>query len=162
MQADRSVVLRCTVTSKLWRNWMRKALDNPGSYPYAASARVVGEALAAEDVPKLLAQVDRERKAVLKPHPATPNPATSGYADGRALGRAIGRSRGRHIAVTRATVMRQRPGAVRSRLVRAVYTSGRELHAPGSRGSSTSPARLVRRLHVDLCRQRSSLCPGMN
>ncbi len=79
VQADRSVVLRCTVTSRLWRNWMRKALDNPGSYPYEAAARVVGEALDAADVPKLLARVDRERKAVLKPNPATtgsPGPGT--------------------------------------------------------------------------------------
>ncbi|WP_372492438.1 MULTISPECIES: putative leader peptide [Actinomadura] len=29
---------------------------------------------------------------------------------------------------------------------------------PGSPGSSTIPARLVRRLHVDLCRQASCLC----
>ncbi|WP_369688424.1 putative leader peptide [Actinomadura macra] len=29
---------------------------------------------------------------------------------------------------------------------------------PGSLGSSTSPARLVRRLHVDLRRQASCLC----
>jgi hypothetical protein len=80
VQADRSVTLRCTVTSKLWRNWMEKALDNPGSYPYEASARVVGEAVDKADVPKLLAQVDRERKAVLKRRNATPNPATSGPA----------------------------------------------------------------------------------
>ncbi|MFA1549391.1 hypothetical protein [Actinomadura chokoriensis] len=78
VEADRSVVLRCTVTSRLWRSWMRKALDNPGSYPYEASARVVGEALDAADLPNLLAQVDRERKAVLKPERATPNPATPG------------------------------------------------------------------------------------
>ncbi|NYE17404.1 hypothetical protein BJ999_007700 [Actinomadura citrea] len=30
----------------------------------------------------------------------------------------------------------------------------------GSGCSSTSPALLVRRLHVDLCRQRSCLCSG--
>jgi len=77
VQADRSVVLRCTVTSRLWRNWMKKALDNPGSYPYEASARVVGEALDTADVPELLARVDRERTAVLKPDPATPNPTAS-------------------------------------------------------------------------------------
>jgi hypothetical protein len=99
VQADRSVVLRCTVTSKRWRNWMRKALDNPGSYPYTASARVVGEALDAEDVPKLLAQVDRERKAVLKPHPATPNPATSGPA--RTGGPSAERSDGPEVATSR-------------------------------------------------------------
>ncbi|WP_424923176.1 putative leader peptide [Actinomadura rubrisoli] len=29
---------------------------------------------------------------------------------------------------------------------------------PGSPGSPTTPGRLVRRLHVDLCRQASSLC----
>jgi hypothetical protein len=99
VQADRSVVLRCTVTSKRWRNWMRKALDNPGSYPYTASARVVGEALDAEDVPKLLARVDRERKAVLKPHPATPNPATSGPA--RTGGPSAERSDGPEVATSR-------------------------------------------------------------
>ncbi|MFB4305624.1 hypothetical protein [Actinomadura sp. GTD37] len=76
--ADRSAVLRCTVTSRLWRNWMKKALDNPGSYPYEASARVSGEALDEADVPELLDQVDRERKAVPKPEPVTPNPAASG------------------------------------------------------------------------------------
>ncbi|WP_346042590.1 hypothetical protein [Actinomadura chokoriensis] len=80
VQADRSLTLRCTVTSKLWRNWMKKALDNPGSYPYEASARVVGEALDKADVPELLAQVDRERRAVLKRASATPDPATSGPA----------------------------------------------------------------------------------
>ncbi|NED53306.1 hypothetical protein G3I24_20705, partial [Micromonospora aurantiaca] len=80
VQADRSLTLRCTVTSKLWRNWMKKALDNPGSYPYEASARVVGEALDKTDVPELLAQVDRERKAVLKRMSAAPDPATSGPA----------------------------------------------------------------------------------
>ncbi|WP_149259668.1 hypothetical protein [Actinomadura sp. K4S16] len=76
--ANRSLVLRCTVTSKLWRHWMRAALDNPGSYPYEAKARVVGEALDVADVPKLLARVDKERKAVMKAVTATPGPAVSG------------------------------------------------------------------------------------
>ncbi|MEU8306064.1 hypothetical protein AB0C84_21140 [Actinomadura sp. NPDC048955] len=76
--ANRSLVLRCTVTSKLWRHWMRAALDNPGSYPYEAKARVVGEAVDVADVPKLLARVDRERKAVMKAAQGTPGPTVSG------------------------------------------------------------------------------------
>jgi hypothetical protein len=76
--ANRSLVLRCTVTSKLWRHWMRAALDNPGSYPYEAKARVVGEAVDVADVPKLLARVDREREAVTKAAPGTPGPTVSG------------------------------------------------------------------------------------
>ena len=70
--AGRSLVLRCTVTTKRWRNWMRGALDNPGSYPYGATAHVVGEAVSADEVDELLARVDRERAAVVKPEPATP------------------------------------------------------------------------------------------
>lgn len=76
--ADRALVLRCTVTSKRWRTWMRDALDNPGSYPYEATAHVVGEAVDVGDVGKLLARVDRERKAVVKPAPSTPGPSESG------------------------------------------------------------------------------------
>lgn len=76
--ANRALVLRCTVTSKLWRRWMRAALDNPGSYPYAATAHVVGEAVDDEDVPKLLALVDRERAAVVPPQPPTTGPASPG------------------------------------------------------------------------------------
>ncbi|TDC41159.1 hypothetical protein E1281_37625 [Actinomadura sp. KC345] len=79
--ADRRLVLRCTVTSKRWRNWMRSALDNPGSYPYGATAHVVGEAVSADEVDKLLARVDRERAAVVKPQPATP--ATPGPTGSR-------------------------------------------------------------------------------
>lgn len=67
--AARSLVLRCTVKSPQWRRWVRAALDNPGSYPYSATAHVVGEAVGAGDVPKLLALVDRERRAVVKPRP---------------------------------------------------------------------------------------------
>ncbi|MFI0484214.1 hypothetical protein [Actinomadura sp. 9N215] len=67
--ADRALVLRCTVTSRLWRRWVRAALDNPGSYPYSATAHVIGEAVGAGDVPKLLSLVDRERRAVLRPQP---------------------------------------------------------------------------------------------
>ncbi|NDU77846.1 hypothetical protein GWI34_35335, partial [Actinomadura sp. DSM 109109] len=76
--ANRSLVLRCTVTSRLWRNWMRAALDNPGSYPYEAKARVVGEAVDVADVPKLLARVDRERRALVKAATGTPGPTVSG------------------------------------------------------------------------------------
>ncbi|TDD28420.1 hypothetical protein E1287_32850 [Actinomadura sp. KC06] len=73
--ADRALELRCTVTSRLWRRWVRAALDNPGSYPYAATAHVVGEAVGADGVQKLLDLVDRERRAIAKPPPkprATP------------------------------------------------------------------------------------------
>jgi hypothetical protein len=80
--ADRSVLLDCTVKSRLWRTWMKNALDNPGSYPYEASARVVGEALTVADVPKLLARVDRERKALLTPKSATPGPSATGGTGG--------------------------------------------------------------------------------
>ncbi|WP_433329529.1 hypothetical protein [Spirillospora sp. CA-294931] len=58
--ANRSLVLRCTVTGRGWRVWMKKALDSPGAHPYEAQARVLGEAVAAADVAKLLAIVDRE------------------------------------------------------------------------------------------------------
>lgn len=85
--ANRSLVLRCTVTSKLWRHWMRAALDNPGSYPYEAKARVVGEALDVADVPKLLARVDRERKAVVKAALATPGATVSGEPSVKRSGR---------------------------------------------------------------------------
>ncbi|GAA4233897.1 hypothetical protein GCM10022254_37480 [Actinomadura meridiana] len=67
--AARSLALRCTVTSSQWRHWVRDALDNPGSYPYQATAHVIGEAVGTADVSKLLAAVDRERRAVLKPKP---------------------------------------------------------------------------------------------
>ncbi|MFI0370422.1 hypothetical protein ACH35V_21355 [Actinomadura sp. 1N219] len=73
--ADRALELRCTVTSRLWRRWVRAALDNPGSYPYAATAHVIGEAVGADGVQKLLDVVDRERRAIAKPAPkpsATP------------------------------------------------------------------------------------------
>ncbi|MFG2246901.1 hypothetical protein [Spirillospora sp. NPDC048823] len=79
--ADRALVLRCTVTSKRWRSWMRNALDNPGSYPYEATAHVVGEAVDADDIGKLLARVDRERKAVVKRAPSTPGPSTPGPSE---------------------------------------------------------------------------------
>lgn len=78
--ADRSVTLRCTVTSKRWRDWVRNALDNPGSYPYEATAHVVGEAVAADAVDELLAKVDRERADVVKP--TVPPTAEPGPADG--------------------------------------------------------------------------------
>src|SRR5690606_39597675 len=48
-----------------WRDWIRHALDNPGSYPYEATAHVVGEAVARDAVPGLLARVDRERDTVM-------------------------------------------------------------------------------------------------
>ncbi|MER7543533.1 hypothetical protein ABTW95_11075 [Spirillospora sp. NPDC127506] len=94
VQADRSVVLRCTVTSRLWRDWMQKALDHPGSYPYEAAARVNGEALDPADVPELLARLDRERKAVLKPDPATSAPSgTQGPSAERTDGPEVAASR---------------------------------------------------------------------
>lgn len=56
-----SLVLRCTVTSKGWRSWMRSALDDPGAHAYEAQARVLGEAVSTSRVPQLLAQLDRHR-----------------------------------------------------------------------------------------------------
>ncbi|XRQ06415.1 hypothetical protein ACN3XK_59380 [Actinomadura welshii] len=79
--ADRALMLRCTVTSRRWRTWMREALDNPGSYPYEATAHVVGEALAEDAAGKLLARVDRERAEVVKPTPGTPGPSESGPSE---------------------------------------------------------------------------------
>ncbi|MBO2451382.1 hypothetical protein J4573_30130 [Actinomadura barringtoniae] len=58
---NRSLVLRCTVTGRAWRTWMKAALDNPGSHPYGATARIVGEAVAADEVSGLLAEIDRQR-----------------------------------------------------------------------------------------------------
>ncbi|POM25465.1 hypothetical protein BTM25_41130 [Actinomadura rubteroloni] len=58
---DRSLVLRCTVTSRGWRTWMRRAMDTPGRHPYAANARVLGLAVAPGDVARLLRAVDAER-----------------------------------------------------------------------------------------------------
>src|SRR5690606_39704528 len=77
--ADRWVTLRCTVTSKRWRDWVRNALDNPGSYPYEATAHVVGEAVAADAVDGLLAEVARERADGVKP--TVPPTAEPGPAD---------------------------------------------------------------------------------
>ncbi|RKS68429.1 hypothetical protein BZB76_6694 [Actinomadura pelletieri DSM 43383] len=79
--SGRALTLRCTVTSGLWRGWVRRALDNPGSYPYEATAHVIGEAVGAQDVPKLLSLVDRERRAVLRPKPNTPGPSGSSRPD---------------------------------------------------------------------------------
>ncbi|MBW8485091.1 hypothetical protein [Actinomadura parmotrematis] len=59
--AGRSLTLGCTVTGKAWRTWMERALDTPGSHPYRATARVVGEAVAPGGVTDLLNRVDRER-----------------------------------------------------------------------------------------------------
>jgi hypothetical protein len=67
--AARTLVLRCTVKSRQWSHWVRDALDNPGSYPYQATAHVIGEAVGTADVSKLVALVDRERRAVLKRTP---------------------------------------------------------------------------------------------
>lgn len=64
--SDRSSVLTCTVAGRAWRAWVKSALDHPGSYPYSAQARVVGEALTAADVRTLLAKLDKERSAVVK------------------------------------------------------------------------------------------------
>ncbi|WP_171064703.1 LolA-like protein, partial [Actinomadura soli] len=78
--ADRALVLRCTVTSALWRRWVRTALDNPGSYPYAATATVVGEAVGPDGVQKLLALLDRERRDLAKPAPKPPAQAPTARA----------------------------------------------------------------------------------
>ena len=58
---NHALVLRCTVTGRAWRTWMKAALDSPGSHPYGATARIVGEAVAAGEVPDLLAELDRRR-----------------------------------------------------------------------------------------------------
>lgn len=64
--SDRSFALTCTVSGRAWRTWVKSALDHPGSYPYSAQARVIGEALTAADVRSLLAKLDKERSAVVK------------------------------------------------------------------------------------------------
>ncbi|MEW2355293.1 hypothetical protein [Spirillospora sp. NPDC029432] len=61
---DRRPTLRCTVESRGWRTWMRAAQDDPGEHRYEAHARVLGEAVAAADLTRMLALVDRERAAV--------------------------------------------------------------------------------------------------
>ncbi|WP_026404264.1 hypothetical protein [Actinomadura rifamycini] len=71
----RTVTLSCTVAGKQWRTWMQAALNNPGSYPYQASARVIGEALAADDVRELLAEIDAERRELVQA--AAPRPGSS-------------------------------------------------------------------------------------
>lgn len=73
--SGRTLTLRCTVAGKAWRTWMRAALDKPGSYPYAATARIVGEAVAPDRLPDLLAIVDRERGTAAKEPAGAPNPA---------------------------------------------------------------------------------------
>ncbi|MUN42438.1 hypothetical protein [Actinomadura litoris] len=65
--SGRRVELRCTVTGRPWRTWMKAALDKPGPHPYEAQARVVGEAVALADVPRLLAKIDKERGKKPKP-----------------------------------------------------------------------------------------------
>ncbi len=75
--SGRSLTLRCTVAGKAWRTWMRAALDRPGSYPYAATARIVGESVAPARVPDLLAIVDRERGTAAGGTAARTGPAAS-------------------------------------------------------------------------------------
>ncbi|WP_067915470.1 LolA-like protein [Actinomadura rubrobrunea] len=75
--ANRSLVLRCTVRSPAWRAWMRQARDTPGEHAYEAQARVVGQALTAADVAKLLARLDRERAALAPSRSRSPAPKTS-------------------------------------------------------------------------------------
>ncbi|MFD0905999.1 LolA-like protein, partial [Actinomadura sediminis] len=74
---DRTVTLSCTVAGRQWRTWMRAALDNPGSYRYQATARVVGEALAADDVRELLAELDAERRELARAAAPTPGSSAS-------------------------------------------------------------------------------------
>ncbi|MFB4313668.1 hypothetical protein [Actinomadura sp. 21ATH] len=69
---DRKPTLRCTVESRGWRTWMRAAQDDPGEHRYEAHARVLGEAVAASDLARMLALVDRERAAVAPS--GTPSP----------------------------------------------------------------------------------------
>ncbi|MDL4821216.1 hypothetical protein [Actinomadura opuntiae] len=81
--SDRSLVLSCTVTGRAWRTWVKSALDHPGSYPYSAQARVIGEALTRADVRALLAKVDRERSKMVKSSlsgaSGSPSPGTGGH-----------------------------------------------------------------------------------
>lgn len=63
LNASRKATLSCTVTSRGWREWMRRARDVPGRHEYTAQARVVAEALSARQVAELLAAVDQERRA---------------------------------------------------------------------------------------------------
>ncbi|WP_395110823.1 hypothetical protein [Actinomadura sp. SCN-SB] len=72
--AGRTVELRCKVTSPGWRSWLRVVRETPGPHPYEGYARVIGEAVAASDVDRLLDLVDREREQVISPSPsATPS-----------------------------------------------------------------------------------------
>ncbi|MEU6041092.1 hypothetical protein ABZ801_37450 [Actinomadura sp. NPDC047616] len=75
--ANRSIVLRCTVRSAGWRAWMRQARDTPGEHAYEAQARVVGQALTAGEVGRLLARLDRERATLAPARGATPGPRAS-------------------------------------------------------------------------------------
>ncbi|MGI5165395.1 hypothetical protein ACQEU3_13650 [Spirillospora sp. CA-253888] len=54
------IVLRCTVVGGAWKRWMKRAMDVPGNYTYRANARVLGEAVSAEDVAGLLKDLDAE------------------------------------------------------------------------------------------------------
>jgi hypothetical protein len=75
--ANRSLVLRCTVRSAGWRAWMRQARDTPGEHAYEAQARVVGQALTAGEVGRLLARLDRERAALAPARRTTPSAGAS-------------------------------------------------------------------------------------
>ncbi|MFC5754174.1 hypothetical protein [Actinomadura rugatobispora] len=75
--ASRQVTLRCKVSSRGWRAWMRRARDVPGPHPYEAHARVLGEAVPVSDVARLLGLVDSER-AEHGVRPGTGTPGTSG------------------------------------------------------------------------------------
>ncbi|WP_067466715.1 hypothetical protein [Actinomadura macra] len=79
--ASRALVLRCTVTGRAWRTWMKAALEKPGPHPYEAQARVIGEAVAVTAVPDLLAMVDRERRKT-KPPAARPPGQAGTQAEG--------------------------------------------------------------------------------
>ncbi|MFD0685714.1 hypothetical protein [Actinomadura fibrosa] len=85
--SDRSLTLRCTVQGRAWRTWMKAALDQPGAHPYEARARVVGEAVAAAEVPGLLAAIDKERAASRRAPGASATPSAGARTTPAAGGR---------------------------------------------------------------------------
>jgi hypothetical protein len=76
--ASRQLTLRCKVSTRGWRAWMRRVRDVPGPHPYDAHARVLGEAVAASDVARLLGLVDSERtERGVQPGPGAPSAPAS-------------------------------------------------------------------------------------
>ncbi|MFI0352487.1 hypothetical protein [Actinomadura sp. 9N407] len=76
--ADRRATLRCTVATRGWRTWMQAAQDDPGAHRYEAHARVIGEAVAAADLTRLLGLVDKESAALVPSGGASSEPPVAG------------------------------------------------------------------------------------